>query len=116
MSQVARSDTVLILPEADSRALLLTVDTNVLGYRQTTEKVKGTRGDASPGIRMEANTSYPAYHDAKLKWDDLDWLKRLAGDVPIYLKGVCHIDVSEGFSVGDQIGPLLLPKPSKLTT
>ena len=99
MSQVARSDTVLVLPEADSRALLLTVDTNVIGYRQTTEKVKGTRGDASPGIRMEANTSYPAYHDAKLNWDDLDWLKELAGDVPIYLKGVCHIDVSEGLPI-----------------
>jgi L-lactate dehydrogenase (cytochrome) len=91
---VERSDTV---PSgryvADSRALLLTVDTNVLGYRQSTEKVKGTRGDASPGIRMGANTTYPAYHDAKLNWDDLDWLKDLAGGVPIYLKGVCHIDV-----------------------
>jgi hypothetical protein len=43
---------------------------------------------------MEPNTDYPAYHDAKLNWDDLDWLKGLAGDVPIYLKGVCHIDVS----------------------
>jgi hypothetical protein len=43
---------------------------------------------------MEANTKYPAYHDAKLNWDDLDWLKGLAKGTPIYLKGVCHIDVS----------------------
>ena len=110
-SEFQSGDTPSVLFDADSRALLLTVDTNVLGYRQSTEKVKGTRGDASPGIRMGANTSYPAYHDAKLNWDDLDWLKGLAGDVPIYLKGVCHIDVSEGCPVGDQIGPLLLPTP-----
>jgi L-lactate dehydrogenase (cytochrome) len=69
----------------------------VLGHRQSTEKVKGTRGDASPGIRMEANTTYPAYHDARLNWDDIDWLKSLAKGTPIYLKGVCHIDVSSHF-------------------
>jgi len=66
----------------------------VLGHRQSTEKVKGTRGNAEPGIRMGPNESYPAYHDAKLNWEDVGWLKDLAGDVPIYLKGVCHIDVS----------------------
>ena len=103
LSSVARSDTVPILSEADSRALLLTVDTNVLGYRQTTEKVKGTRGDASPGIRMEANTSYPAYHDAKLNWEDVGWLKDLAGGVPIYLKGVCHIDVRLSFPLENDV-------------
>lgn len=43
---------------------------------------------------MTANTDYPAYHDAKLNWDDLAWLKDLAKGTPIYLKGVCHIDVS----------------------
>lgn len=80
--------------QADIRALLLTVDTNVLGHRQSTEKVKGTRGNAEPGIRMGPNETYPAYHDAKLNWEDVGWLKDLAGDVPIYLKGVCHIDVS----------------------
>lgn len=43
---------------------------------------------------MGANTDYPAFHDARLNWDDLDWLKELAEGTPIYLKGVCHIDVS----------------------
>lgn len=76
------------------RALLLTVDTNVLGHRQTTEKIKGTTGDASPGIRMGPNTDFPAFHDARLNWDDLKWLKDIAEGTPIYLKGVCHIDVS----------------------
>jgi len=42
---------------------------------------------------MGPNESYPAYHDAKLNWEDVGWLKDLAGGVPIYLKGVCHIDV-----------------------
>jgi L-lactate dehydrogenase (cytochrome) len=47
---------------------------------------------------MGPNETYPAYHDAKLNWEDVGWLKDLAGGVPIYLKGVCHIDVSS-FSV-----------------
>lgn len=33
------------------------------------------------------------YHDARQNWDDLVRLKELAQGVPIYLKGVCHIDV-----------------------
>ena len=75
------------------RALLLTVDTNVLGHRQTTEKFKGTKGEIEPGAKMEPFTEYPAYHDAKQCWDDIPGLKELAGDIPIYLKGVCHIEV-----------------------
>ncbi|KAG7531683.1 hypothetical protein FFLO_04193 [Filobasidium floriforme] len=74
------------------RALLLTVDSNVLGHRQTNEKLKGTTGDAQPGIRAEPNTEWPAYHDARLNWDDLDWLKGLAKGTPIYLKGVCSAE------------------------
>lgn len=42
---------------------------------------------------MGPNETYPAYHDAKLNWEDVGWLKDLAGGTPIYLKGVCHIDV-----------------------
>jgi hypothetical protein len=48
---------------------------------------------------MGRNESYPAYHDAKLNWEDVGWLKDLAGGVPIYLKGVCHIEVGP-LSVG----------------
>jgi len=44
---------------------------------------------------MGPNESYPAFHDAKLNWDDLDWLKGLSEGTPIYLKGVCHIDVRQ---------------------
>jgi L-lactate dehydrogenase (cytochrome) len=46
---------------------------------------------------MGPNETYPAYHDAKLNWEDVGWLKDLAGGVPIYLKGVCHIDVRFSF-------------------
>jgi len=58
--------------------------------------MKGTLADASPGVRMRPDTAdYPAYHDAAQNWDDIAWLKDIAGGVPIYLKGVCHIDVSK---------------------
>lgn len=36
------------------------------------------------------------YHDATQNWGDLKRLKELAEGVPVYLKGVCHIEVSLG--------------------
>ncbi len=74
---------------------MLTVDSNVGDLRQTTEKLKGTRGSAEPGIKMDEFTEGDAWHDTALNWDDLVWLKGFAGDLPVYLKGVCHIDVSD---------------------
>ncbi|KAJ9090661.1 hypothetical protein QFC19_009523 [Naganishia cerealis] len=74
------------------KALFLTVDTAVLGHRQKNEKVKGTKEDCSPGIRMGPHTDFPPYHDARLNWDDLPRLKELAQGTPIYLKGIASID------------------------
>ena len=74
----------------------MTADTNVLGHRQTTEKIKGTKGEAESGVRMEPFTDYPFYHDATQSWKDIEWLKGLAKGTPIYLKGVCHIEVGFG--------------------
>lgn len=74
---------------------MLTVDSNVGDLRQTTEKLKGTRGSAEPGIKMGPFTEGDGWHDTALNWDDLKWIKELAGDVPVYLKGVCHIEVSD---------------------
>lgn len=71
---------------------MLTVDSNILGHRQTNEKNKGTKGDASPGIRSSPNTEFAPYHDAKLNWDDLEWLRKVAKGKPIYLKGVCSVE------------------------
>jgi L-lactate dehydrogenase (cytochrome) len=76
------------------RALILTVDSNVHDFRQSNEKLKGTRGDASPGAKMGVFDDTDKYHDARQCWDDIPRLKELAKGRPIYLKGVCHIDVS----------------------
>jgi L-lactate dehydrogenase (cytochrome) len=74
---------------------LLTVDSNVGDLRQSVEKMKGTTGSAEPGKKMGPYTEFTqSPHDPALNWDDLKWLKELAGDVPIYLKGVSSIDVS----------------------
>lgn len=80
---------------ADVRALLLTVDSAVGDLRQAASKFNGVKGDASPGARMDPITQVPPYHDPTMDWNEhIDDLKALAGDLPIYLKGVCHIDVS----------------------
>lgn len=71
---------------------MLTVDSAIGDHRQVTEKLKGTKGEAEPGIKMGVHTETPTFHDAKLCWEDLPWLRSLAGDLPIYLKGVSHID------------------------
>ncbi|GFZ48900.1 hypothetical protein JCM24511_06649 [Saitozyma sp. JCM 24511] len=74
-------------------ALVLTVDSNVGDNRQSTEKLKGSRFSAEPGPRMGPITETPTFHDPSLNWDDIPWLQSLAQGLPIYLKGVCHIDV-----------------------
>ena len=63
-------------------------------FRQSNEKLKGTREDATPGIKMDVFGETDKYHDARQCWDDIPRLKELAQGRPIYLKGVCHIDVS----------------------
>nr|XP_019044438.1 hypothetical protein I302_06349 [Kwoniella bestiolae CBS 10118]OCF23368.1 hypothetical protein I302_06349 [Kwoniella bestiolae CBS 10118] len=78
--------------ERGCQALLLTVDSNVGDLRQSTEKLKGTTGDIQPGRRMDPFSDPPGYHDPTQEWKDLVKLKELAQGVPIYLKGVCHID------------------------
>ena len=78
-----------------SRALLLTVDSNVGDLRQEVEKMKGMTGSAEPGKKMGAFTEFTlTSHDPALNWEDLTWLKEVAGDVPIYMKGVSSIEVS----------------------
>jgi L-lactate dehydrogenase (cytochrome) len=93
---VTRTDTVhwYVLSNADrASALVLTVDSNVGDNRQSTEKLKGSRFSAEPGPRMGPITETPTFHDPSLNWDDIVWLQSLAQGLPIYLKGVCHIDV-----------------------
>lgn len=75
------------------RALILTVDSAIGDHRQKTEKMRGTKGDAEAGIRMGPHIGQSPYHDPRLNWEDLKWLKELAKGTPIYLKGVSHIDV-----------------------
>jgi hypothetical protein len=73
--------------------MILTVDSNVGDHRQASEKIKGTRGDAEPGIRDGPFTEHPPYHDASQNWRDLEWIRDITGGIPIYLKGVSSIEV-----------------------
>jgi hypothetical protein len=51
---------------------------------------------AEPGKKMGPFTEFTlTSHDPALNWEDLTWLKEVAGDVPIYMKGVSSIEVSE---------------------
>jgi isopentenyl diphosphate isomerase/L-lactate dehydrogenase-like FMN-dependent dehydrogenase len=78
-----------------TRALLLTVDSNVGDLRQHVEKIKGTTGSAEPGRKMGAFDNFAhVSHDPTLSWEDVKWLKSIAGHIPVYLKGVSSVDVS----------------------
>ncbi|WVF71068.1 hypothetical protein IAT40_005865 [Kwoniella sp. CBS 6097] len=75
------------------QALLLTVDSNVGDHRQSVEKMKGTTGSAEAGRKFGPFTKFThGPHDPRLNWKDLEWLKEIAGDVPIYLKGVSDVE------------------------
>ncbi|WWC62286.1 uncharacterized protein I303_104882 [Kwoniella dejecticola CBS 10117] len=78
--------------EGGCQALLLTVDSNVGDHRQVTEKLKGTKGDAEPGIRMGPIENEDQWHDSSQNWDDLQFIQKHAPGLPIYLKGVSHIE------------------------
>ncbi|WVR06147.1 hypothetical protein IAU60_003177 [Kwoniella sp. DSM 27419] len=81
-------------------ALLLTVDSNVGDFRQGVEKMKGTTGSAEEGRKFGPFTKFTnGPHDPCLNWNDLEWLKGVAGDVPIYLKGVSSIEVAKEHGV-----------------
>ncbi|WWC88941.1 uncharacterized protein L201_003856 [Kwoniella dendrophila CBS 6074] len=78
--------------EGGCQALLLTVDSNVGDHRQSTEKLKGAKGNAEPGTRMGPIENDHQWHDASQNWEDLKFIKELAPGLPIYLKGVSHIE------------------------
>jgi isopentenyl diphosphate isomerase/L-lactate dehydrogenase-like FMN-dependent dehydrogenase len=42
---------------------------------------------------MDPCTQFATYHDPKLNWDDLEWIKGMSNGLPIYLKGVASIEV-----------------------
>nr|XP_019007451.1 uncharacterized protein I206_07709 [Kwoniella pini CBS 10737]OCF46232.1 hypothetical protein I206_07709 [Kwoniella pini CBS 10737] len=78
--------------EGGCQALILTVDSNVGDHRQVTEKLKGTRGNAEPGIRMGPLGTEDQWHDSSQNWEDLSFIQQHAPGLPIYLKGVSHIE------------------------
>ena len=84
----------------------MTVDSNVGDLRQEVEKMKGMTGSAEPGKKMGPFTEFTlTSHDPALNWEDLTWLKEVAGDVPIYMKGVASIEVGRKYrDQADKIG------------
>lgn len=84
----------------------MTVDSNVGDLRQEVEKMKGMTGPAEPGKKMGPFTEFTlTSHDPALNWEDLTWLKEVAGDVPIYMKGVASIEVGRKYrDQADKIG------------
>jgi isopentenyl diphosphate isomerase/L-lactate dehydrogenase-like FMN-dependent dehydrogenase len=40
------------------------------------------------------NSQEFSYYDASLNWSDVDWIKRHAGDLPVYIKGIATVEVS----------------------
>lgn len=69
-----------------ANALFVTVDSPVLGKREQDDRLKGgtTTGTAKTASSGLLNPS--------LTWDDLAWIRRLSGNLPIVLKGVHTVE------------------------
>lgn len=79
------------------KALFLTVDAPVAGKREADERVRADESLASPMSGARATNDAKggglgrvmgSYIDATLSWEDIPWLRRCVGDLPIVLKGV----------------------------
>jgi 4-hydroxymandelate oxidase len=91
---------------AGCQALVVTVDTPVVGLRHREERIKfalppGMERPHLKGLKTTTashlppeNEIYSAVLDAKLTWKDIDWLRSLAR-VPVLLKGVLNPDDAE---------------------
>jgi len=86
---------------AGCKALVVTVDTPVVGLRYREMRIKFSlpkgmdrphlRGlpDVSSGHLPREKTIYSALFDAKLSWKDIEWLRSFA-KVPVLLKGILN--------------------------
>jgi 4-hydroxymandelate oxidase len=107
--QPARDFTKALIQRAENagcEALVLTVDTPVLGARYRELRVNFTlppgmeranlRGlaTAAGGHRFNERNIYSATHDPTLTWKDLDWFRSVTR-LPIFLKGVLNPDDAE---------------------
>jgi 4-hydroxymandelate oxidase len=82
------------------RALLVTVDTPVLGTRNrearagfrlppgmARENLKGLVGNASTTAHVDEGTIYSSIFDPKLTWTGIEWIRSFA-KIPVLLKGI----------------------------
>lgn len=105
-------DYVRSLREAGVQALFVTVDAPQLGRREKDMRNKFSRDGASEQADEEGDSgsvdrsqgaarAISSFIDASLCWDDLPWLKSLAGDMKVLLKGVqCGEDAVLAYQAG----------------
>lgn len=99
--------------ELGFKALLITVDTPVVGKREEDEQYKA-RVDYQAGVEDSPRTLDTSVdveqpilrgvHSSTLNWDDLDWIRQAWGDAgPIVLKGIqCAEDARLAYDMGIQ--------------
>jgi 4-hydroxymandelate oxidase len=75
---------------AGSEAIVLTVDSPVLGARDN-DRRNGWGAMPEDGIRIHERILNP-FLASDISWADLDWLVDLVGDVPVLVKGVLRAD------------------------
>lgn len=78
--------------EAGARALVLTVDTPVVGTkRRETDLDLAGLDTLVPGLSMERDDD-GLYQAMDVTYDDIAWLRELSGDLPVMVKGVVRAD------------------------
>ena len=88
-------------------ALWVTVDTPVVGKREADERirtetaVKAGLGQGSGVFKGGLASQASGFLDQTLSWDDLPWLTKMAGGMPIILKGIQSVhDAVRAYDVG----------------
>jgi L-lactate dehydrogenase (cytochrome) len=97
----AKNDAIVLIKHARSlgfKALLLTVDTPVVGKREEDDRYKAEVNyqagvEDSPRVLDSVLDTEPpvlrGFHSSTLNWDDLDWIRAAWADAgPIVLKGI----------------------------
>ena len=97
-----RSNTLSLLTQARAlgiKAIFVTVDCPVAGKREADERLAHDTSLKAPNSNSSSTSTDDAkggglarlmgqYIDASLSWDDLPWIWRAAGGLPIVLKGI----------------------------
>ena len=90
-----------VLASGKVKAIFVTADLPVMSKREADERVKASEADRAKAFRTSSSVGIQrdkkgaglarqlsSFIDPTLSWEDISWLRSIAGNVPIVIKGV----------------------------